>query len=123
MVLTPYPHLQCLGFKKSRAIPLPTLRALVAYKGGTFTFTFMFVETINIFGYRIHKIIFFSYGEVANCSVCVFSFSVLCLGHVSNHFFLNMHFLIRKFIMILTENSGMKERVQFWSYWETYFKT
>ena len=33
----PHPHLQCRGLKKGRAIPLPTLRALVAYKGGTFT--------------------------------------------------------------------------------------
>ena len=30
------PHLQCPGFKKGTAIPLPTLRAWVAYKGGTF---------------------------------------------------------------------------------------
>ena len=33
-------HLQCRGLKKDTAIPLSTLRALVAYKGGTFTFTF-----------------------------------------------------------------------------------
>ena len=31
-------HHQCRGLKKGTAIPLPTLRALVAYKGGTFTF-------------------------------------------------------------------------------------
>ena len=36
-VLTPHPHLQCRSLKKCRAIPLPTLRALVAHKGGTFT--------------------------------------------------------------------------------------
>ena len=35
----PPPHLQCQGLKQGTAIPLPTLRALVAYKGGTFTFT------------------------------------------------------------------------------------
>ena len=40
MVLTPHPHLPCRGLKKGKAIHLPTLRALVAYKGGTFTFTF-----------------------------------------------------------------------------------
>ena len=34
MALTPHPYLQCRGLKKGRAIPLPTLRALVAYKGG-----------------------------------------------------------------------------------------
>ena len=33
-----HPHLQCRGFKKDGAIILPTLRALVAYKGGDFTF-------------------------------------------------------------------------------------
>jgi hypothetical protein len=32
VVLNPYPHLQCRGLKKGRAIPLPALRALVAYK-------------------------------------------------------------------------------------------
>ena len=36
------PHLHYRGVKKGTAIPLPTLRALVAYKGGTFTFTFTF---------------------------------------------------------------------------------
>jgi hypothetical protein len=40
VVLTTHPNLQCRGLKKGRAIPLPTLRALVACKGGTFTFTF-----------------------------------------------------------------------------------
>ena len=35
----PQPHLQCRVFKKGRAIPLPTLRAMLAYKGRTFTFT------------------------------------------------------------------------------------
>ena len=35
----PHSHFQCRGLKKGRAIPLPTLRALVAYKGTTFTFT------------------------------------------------------------------------------------
>ena len=34
----PHPHLQCRGLKKCGAIPLPTLRALVAYKGGNFNF-------------------------------------------------------------------------------------
>ena len=37
---SPHPHLQCRGLKLGRAIPLPTLRAFVACKGGTFTFTF-----------------------------------------------------------------------------------
>ena len=32
----PHPHFQYRGLKKGRAIPLPTLRALVACKGGTF---------------------------------------------------------------------------------------
>ena len=32
-----HPHLQCRGLKLGRAIPLPTLRALVANKGGNFT--------------------------------------------------------------------------------------
>ena len=36
----PHPHLQCRGLKQGRAIPLPTLRALVACRGRTFTFTF-----------------------------------------------------------------------------------
>ena len=34
----PHHHLQCRGLKKGRVTPLPTLRALVVYKGGTFTF-------------------------------------------------------------------------------------
>ena len=34
VVLTPHPHHQCLGLKKGRATTLPTLRGLVAYKGG-----------------------------------------------------------------------------------------
>ena len=34
----PHPHLQCGGLKLGRAIPVLTLRALVAYTGGTFTF-------------------------------------------------------------------------------------
>ena len=36
----PHPHLQCRGLKLGRAIPLPTLRAFAAYKGGTFTLPF-----------------------------------------------------------------------------------
>ena len=32
MGLTPRPHLECRGPRKSRAIPLLTLRACVAYK-------------------------------------------------------------------------------------------
>ena len=39
VVLTTHPHLRCPGLKKGRAIPLPTLRVLVAYTGRTFTFT------------------------------------------------------------------------------------
>ena len=35
---TPRPHLQCRGLKLGRSMPLPTLRAFVAYKGRTFTF-------------------------------------------------------------------------------------
>jgi hypothetical protein len=35
-----HPHLQCRGLKKGRAIPLPTLRALVACKGGSSTLPF-----------------------------------------------------------------------------------
>ena len=34
------PHLQCRGLKLGRAVPLPTVKALVAYTGRTFTFTF-----------------------------------------------------------------------------------
>ena len=41
MVLTPHPHLQCRGLKLGRAIPIPALIALVARKGGTFTFRFL----------------------------------------------------------------------------------
>jgi hypothetical protein len=33
VVLTPHPHLQCRGLKKGRAMPLPTLRVPVAYRG------------------------------------------------------------------------------------------
>ena len=36
----PHLHLQCRGLKLGRAIPLPTLRGLVACIGRTFTFTF-----------------------------------------------------------------------------------
>ena len=36
----PHPHLQCRVLKYGRTIPLPTLRALVACKGETFTFLF-----------------------------------------------------------------------------------
>ena len=36
--MTPQPYLQCRGLKKGRAIAVPTLRALVAYKGRTLTF-------------------------------------------------------------------------------------
>jgi hypothetical protein len=46
VVLTPNPHLQCRGLKFGRAIPLPALRALVARKGGTFTFTFFTSPTV-----------------------------------------------------------------------------
>ena len=35
-----HPHLQCRGLKQGKAIPLPTLRVLVAYTGRTFTLTF-----------------------------------------------------------------------------------
>ena len=38
MVLIPHPYLQCRDLKLGRAIPLPTLRVLVVYKGATFTF-------------------------------------------------------------------------------------
>ena len=38
VVLTIHPHLQCRGFKKGTVIPLPTIRALVAYKWRAFTF-------------------------------------------------------------------------------------
>ena len=34
----PHPYFQCRGLKQGRAIPLPTVRALVAYTGGTFPF-------------------------------------------------------------------------------------
>ena len=37
-VVDPQPHLQCRGLKKGRAIPLPTLMVLVAYKGRNFIF-------------------------------------------------------------------------------------
>ena len=36
----PPPPSKCRGLKNGRVIPLPTLKDLVAYKGGTFTFTF-----------------------------------------------------------------------------------
>ena len=42
VALTTHPQLQCRGLKLGRAIPLPTLRGLVACKGGTFTFTLQF---------------------------------------------------------------------------------
>jgi len=32
----PHPHIQCRGLKLGIAIPLPTLRALVTRKGGTY---------------------------------------------------------------------------------------
>ena len=38
MELIPHPHLQYRGLKKGRAIPLPTLRVVVACVEGTFTF-------------------------------------------------------------------------------------
>jgi hypothetical protein len=38
VVLTTHHHLQYRGLEKGTAISLPALRALVAYKGGTFTF-------------------------------------------------------------------------------------
>ena len=41
------PQLQCRGLKKGRAIPLPTLRALVAYAEGTFTFTHTAIDNNN----------------------------------------------------------------------------
>ena len=50
----PYPHLQCRGLKKGRAIHLPTLRALVAYKGGTFYRLLKSTQTI----YRMKTVIF-----------------------------------------------------------------
>jgi len=34
MGLNPHPHLACRGPRKSRVIPVPTLRAFVAYKKG-----------------------------------------------------------------------------------------
>ena len=43
----PHPHLQFRGLKNGRATPLPTLRALVAYEGGTFTF-FTFTLTFTL---------------------------------------------------------------------------
>ena len=36
----PQPHLQCRGLKLGGAIPLPSIRAVVVYKGGTFTFIY-----------------------------------------------------------------------------------
>ena len=45
----PPPHLQWRGFKKGTAIPLPNLRVLVAYTGGTFfNFSQMFGEDTNL---------------------------------------------------------------------------
>ena len=44
----PPPHLQCRGLKLGRAIPLPILRALVACKGGTFTFTIISVYLLVV---------------------------------------------------------------------------
>ena len=41
VVLTPHPRLQCRGLQKGGDIPLPTLRPLLAYKWGTFTFTYI----------------------------------------------------------------------------------
>ena len=40
------PYLQCRGLKNGTAIPLPTLRAVVTYKGGTFIF-FNFTKRSN----------------------------------------------------------------------------
>ena len=48
------PHLQCRGLKKGRAIPLRTLRALVAYKWRTFTFTFLPLYGISSTSFPIH---------------------------------------------------------------------
>ena len=48
----PPPHLQCRGLKLGRATPLPALRAVVARKGGTFTFTNSETQSA-IFYYRI----------------------------------------------------------------------
>ena len=52
-MLSPHPHLQCRGLKKGRAIPLPTLRALVAYKGGNLYLLFVLkqrrAQTIRAF--------------------------------------------------------------------------
>ena len=51
----PHPHLQCRGLKQGRAIPLPTLRALVAY---TFTLLmqFFFVSSycLLVFFFYMH---------------------------------------------------------------------
>ena len=54
------PHLQCRSLKKGRARPRPTLRALVAYKGGTFNFFYptgliSFYIRINTWGAKIAK--------------------------------------------------------------------
>ena len=48
-------HLQCRVLKMRRAIPLLTLRALVAYKGGTFTFT-LFTVYISLTVLSIAKV-------------------------------------------------------------------
>ena len=40
-MLTPLPHLQCRGLKLGRAIPLPTLRTLVAcYRGNLYLYLY-----------------------------------------------------------------------------------
>ena len=70
MVLTHHPHLQCRGLKMGRAIPLPTLRALVVYTGRTFTFTI----TVSSYVYRRLYInlvsLFYNYSHLSGFELC-----------------------------------------------------
>jgi len=49
--LTPHPHLECRDPTKSRATPLPTLRAFVAYKKGKNLPTLKYGEFIDQLSY------------------------------------------------------------------------
>ena len=44
----PPPRSKCGGLKKGRAIPLPTLRALVAYKGGPLPLCYFKISSFTV---------------------------------------------------------------------------
>ena len=76
----PTPSLQCRGLKNGRAIRLPTLRALVAYTGGTFTLHihYFLLKHPRIPKYYCRQSTFLSHFDLRSAELHVWIFSLFC---------------------------------------------